>query len=72
MVEGLAFCLVFCFTLAALVFVIPVLCFLICVPYTVGVYGPPRQFALNKTLPTMLNFGFSICLITTKICIGTG
>ena len=37
----MAFCLVFCSTLAALVSVIPVLCSLNCVPNMVGVFGPP-------------------------------
>ena len=36
-----------------------------------GFMGPPWQFALNKTLPARPNFGFTICLITTKNCIGT-
>ena len=40
-VEGLAFCRVFCSTLAALVSVIPVLCSLMSAPNTFGVYGAP-------------------------------
>ena len=31
-----------------------------------GFMGPSWQFALNKTLPPRPNFGFTICLITTK------
>ena len=58
--EGLALCLVFCSTLAALVSVIPVLCSLI-VHSLRGwvIMGPPGQFALNKTLPARPNLGFT-------------
>ena len=36
-----------------------------------GFMGPSWQFALNKTLPARPNIGFTICVITTKTCIGT-
>ena len=54
MVEGSAFCLVFCSTLAALVSVIPVLRSL----RGWVLWEPLEQFALNKTPPARPNLGF--------------
>jgi hypothetical protein len=69
-VEGLAFCLVFCSTLAAIVSVLPVLCSLNCVPNMVGVYGPPLTiwFGLRHIWrdPTLV-----LLLPSLKTCIGT-
>ena len=66
----MAFCLVFCSTLAAIVSVIPVLCSLICVPNMVGVYGPPLTiwFRLRHIWrdPTLV-----LHLPSLKTCIGT-
>ena len=43
-----------------------------CVPNAVGWFmGPPWQFALNKTPPARPNIGFTICLTTTYISLGS-
>jgi len=66
----LAFCLVFCSTLAAIVSVIPVLCSLNCVPNMVGVYGPPLTIWFGQRHiwrdPTLV-----LHLPSLKTCIGT-
>jgi hypothetical protein len=61
--EGLAFCLVFCSTLAALVSVIPVLCSMMSIPNMRGYYGDPLTSHLSVKLhqqgPTLvLPFAF--------------
>ena len=60
--EGSALCLVFCSTLAAIVFVIPVLCSLILRSlHSWVIMGTTLQFALNETPPARPNLGFTIC-----------